>query len=318
LAQSPSKEVEIMKKFLMALVVLAIASVPALAGPNQYGVIVVHNTGILWSTDLQLPPVSPVPACADIVNEVPMGSAPSDVSENLVWKVYAAFPVDAHPRLKGCGWGVGHPSVGGGQIVIGTNDAPSPAVFYLTTAGWPADNTFIGMSFTDSVRTGIVDELYYFAGYAYAGLAGEPQTFCIIPHSGETNRFFLDDAVPQNADAIAGYGCLGFGTAGYTPCPVTPVPGACCFADGSCSMLLAAECQTAGGSFVGGACTPTLCAPPPSGACCLNQVCDIVTPAQCAAVGGQYFGDGSTCTPGLCPPVAVKTTSWGQIKSDYR
>ena len=32
-----------MKKFLMALVVLAIASAPALAGPNANGIIVVHK-----------------------------------------------------------------------------------------------------------------------------------------------------------------------------------------------------------------------------------------------------------------------------------
>jgi hypothetical protein len=97
-----------MKSLRLVLVLRTVAGVPALAGPYADGVIVVHNTGILWSTDLQLPPVSPVLACADIVNEVPMGSAPSDVSDNLVWKVYAAFPGGNHPRLKGCGWGIAH------------------------------------------------------------------------------------------------------------------------------------------------------------------------------------------------------------------
>lgn len=314
-----------MKKFLMALVVLAIASAPALAGPNENGVIVAHNTGILWSSDLPLPPQSPVPAfgdCPDLgtfVNEVPMGSNPYDASENLVWKVYAAFPIENSPRLKGCGWGIGLTSAGGGQVLIYENDAPTPAVFYITTAGWPGDNTFIGMSFTDSVRTDPVNELFWFRGYAYAGAAGEPQEFCVIPHSGETNRYFLDDAVPQNADPIVGYGCMGFGQAGYTPCPTNVVTGACCFTDGTCTMVSVGDCQAAGGSFVGGDCTPTLCPIIVYGACCYpNGLCDVVTPAACAGAGGTYYGDGSVCTPDLCPPVATESKSWGQIKADYR
>ncbi len=314
-----------MKKFLMALVVLAIASAPALAGPNENGVIVVHNTGIVWTSDLTLPPVSDPPAfgidCVDLGtfdNEIEMAAEPFASSAALVWKVYAAFPVANSPRLKGCGWGVGHPSVGGGAVIIQGNDAPTPAVFFLTTAGWPGDNTFIGMSFTDSVRVDPVNELFWFGGYAYAGEAGEPQMFCIIPHEGESNRFFLDDAVPQNADPIAGYGCLGFGQAGSTPCPSGVVVGACCFTDGTCTMLEAAACVAAGGSFVGGECTPGLCPVIVYGACCLNGVCDVVTPAQCAAIGGQYMGDNIPCTPGLCPPVPVESKSWGQIKADYR
>jgi len=307
-----------MKKFLMALVVLAIASAPALAGPNENGVLVVHNTSIVWTSDLTLPPASPAPACADIVNEIAMGSAPSDVSESLVWKVYAAFPLINSPRLKGCGWGVSHTANGGGAVIIQGNDAPTPAVFYLTTAGWPGSNTFIGMSFTDSVRTDTVNELFWFGGYAYAGTAGEPQQFCVIPHEGESNRFFLDDAVPQNADPITGYGCLGFGMPGYTPCPTGIVIGACCFLDGTCTMVSAAECQTAGGSFIGGECTPTLCPIIVYGACCKDGVCDFVTPAQCAAISGTYMGDNVPCSAVICPPVPVERTSWGQIKADYR
>jgi len=83
-------------------------------------------------------------------------------------------------------------------------------------------------------------------------------------------------------------------------------------------MLTIPECQTAEGSFVGGLCTPTLCPIVVYGACCSLGVCDIMTPAGCTAIGGTYYGDGSVCTPGLCPPVPVKTTSWGQIKSTYR
>ncbi len=289
--------------FLAILVVLGTASLPALAGPNESGVIVVHNTGIEWSTDLPLPPVSPAPACADIVNEIPMGAAPGDISAALVWKVYAAFPPSSSPRLKGCGWGIGLTSDGAGRIVIQGNDAPAPEVFYITTAGWPGDSTYIGMSFTDSARVDTVNELFWFGGYAYAGAAGEPQTFCVIPHSGEANRFFVDDAVPQNVDPIAGYGCLGFGQPGDTPCPPGLVTGACCLPNGDCTMVAEPGCETAGGSFFGGDCAPGLCPPPAiQSACCVDYVCSLETPETCAAHGGTYYGDGTVCTPSPCPP----------------
>ena len=296
-------EVEILRKLLAILVVLGAMSLPALAGPNQNGVIVVHNTGIGWSADLPLPPVSPVPACADIVNEIPMGAAPGDSSAALVWKVYAAFPPGSSPRLMSCAWGIGLTSDGGGRIVIQGSGAPTSAVFAITTAGWPGDSTFIGMAFTDNARFDPVDELFWFGGYAYAGAAGEPQTFCVIPHSVEANRFFMDDAVPSNADPIAGYGCLGFGQPGDTPCPTPAAPGACCFPNGDCTMSTAADCQTAGGSFVGGDCIPNPCPPAASyGACCVNYVCSLVTSATCAAIGGAYYGDNTVCTPSTCPP----------------
>ena len=270
-----------MKRLLVCLAVLTIAPAPAWAGPNETGAIVVHNTGVAWTTDLSLPPASPVPRCVEINSEIPMGSAPYDQSMPLVWKVYASFPVSSSPRLKGCGWGVSMTNDGAGQIVILGNDAPSPAVLYITSAGWPGNNTFIRMSFTDGVRTDAVNELFWFGGYAYAGTAGEPQSFAIIPHSTPSNRFFFDDAVPANADPIAGYGTLGFGQPGVLPCVdcILPCASACCHPDGTCAML---------------------------------------TPDGCQAAGGTYLGGDTICTPTLCSSTPVEHRSWGRIKNSYR
>jgi len=226
-----------MKKFLMALVILAITGAPALAGPNASGILVVHNTGLLASGDPPVP--TPVPACADIVNTIPMGADPGVESQNLVWKVYAAFPLDADPRLKGVAFGVHSSEDGAGGIIISGNwEGAIGPMFFQTSTGWPGNGllgtgTFVGLSFTDSVRTTPVTELWVFQGHAYAGEAGEPQMFCLIPDENTENRVFLDDAVPQNPDPVAGYGCLGFGQAGYTPpCPTGVVTGACCFTTG--------------------------------------------------------------------------------------
>lgn len=59
--------------------------------------------------------------------------------------------------------------------------------------------------------------------------------------------------------------------------------------------------------------------PGATGACCVNYVCSIMTAAECERAGGTYYGDGSTCDPTPCPPpIPVEEKTWGTIKSNYR
>jgi hypothetical protein len=319
LAESPSKEVEIMKKFLMALAVLAIASAPALAGFNENGVIVVANTHVPYYDGMPLPPASDSLACADMDNQVPMYMDSVSVSEFMVWKVYAAFPLASTPRLKACGWGIAYPPVSDGFVYVSAQDAPSTEVFAITSAGWPASGTEVGMSFSAGAELNTVTELWWFGGYSYTGSVPAAQLFSIVPNSVAGNCVFVDDSVPFIEDLIAGYGSLGFGQAGVTPCPTDePVTGACCLPTSECVMLSVEECAAVSGTFFGGDCSPSVCPPPPVfGACCVNFACNIVTPDQCSNVGGQFFGEGSLCEPTPCP-VPVETRSWGQIKNSYR
>jgi len=79
--------------------------------------------------------------------------------------------------------------------------------------------------------------------------------------------------------------------------------GACCLTDGSCSVLTAAQCANAGGSYSGDGtvCSPNPC-PQPTGACCLNNAsCVTVTQTQCASQGGSYLGNGTLCANANCP-----------------
>ncbi len=56
-----------------------------------------------------------------------------------------------------------------------------------------------------------------------------------------------------------------------------------------------------------------------TGACCFpSGVCLVGTQADCETAGGSYMGDGTSCDPNPCGPVPVRNTSWGQIKSAYR
>lgn len=314
-----------MKKFLMALMVLAIVSAPALAGPNENGVLVVHNTGLVYTNDLPMPPQSELPLPADpcpgsgtFVNTVPMGTGPQEASAVAIWKIYAAFPIHNNPRLKATVFGVHRTSTGGGAIVTQTHGTPSDAFATIPVGTWPDNGSELAVAITDSVRLARVTELYWFVGYAYAGLAGEPQTFAIVPSAVPSNQVFVDDSTPGITDPIAGYGSLGFGVAGDTPCPGV-VLGACCFADGTCQLLTAADCVAAGGAFNGGACDPNPCHAIVYGACCDPAgLCNVVTPEICANVGGTYQGDGTDCATVTCAPVPVERTSWGQIKADYR
>ncbi len=83
-----------------------------------------------------------------------------------------------------------------------------------------------------------------------------------------------------------------------------PTGGACCFADGHCTVLNQYTCQHEGGTWQGSGtvCTPNPCPQPPVGACCSNGFCTITTQANCP---GQWMGANTTCNPNPCPPVGA-------------
>lgn len=79
--------------------------------------------------------------------------------------------------------------------------------------------------------------------------------------------------------------------------------GACCFTNGTCQLLTAADCANQGGVYQGDGvgCVPNPC-PPPTGACCFaNGSCQVLTATDCSTNGGTYQGDATTCTPNPCP-----------------
>jgi hypothetical protein len=82
--------------------------------------------------------------------------------------------------------------------------------------------------------------------------------------------------------------------------------GACCVGE-VCSILTAAECDAAGGTYQGNgtSCVPNPCLPPPPpvGACCVGTACSVTTEAVCIAGGGVYQGNFTDCSPNPCEPV---------------
>jgi hypothetical protein len=305
-----------MKQLLWYLVVLCGAASVAMAGPNAGGVLVVHDIGCGgtctdtpgWQ-DLYPPPAD----CAGVDNQCDLGGS-------SVWRVYAVFPQASSPRLASAAWGVALdlPPVGSGVSIQAWGLANPGDLEVNDGILWP-DGGGLGEAFTAGTRTETITELYWFAGYGYAGTGAGP-TFCTTAWSGHP-AVFVDDASIPNEDPIAGFGCLGFGHAGYTPCPAEPANGSCCAHDGSCTVTTAVACS---GVWVeGGVCVPNVCAEP-NGACChagwINGQqgwCTITLLADCGPPH-VWHAEWTTCAPNPCPVIPNENRTWGRIKNSYR
>ena len=319
-----------MKQLLCVLVALGLTASVASAGPNAGGVLWVHDTGVAFSSDPMTFP--PAPAnCAGVDNQMPLwdGVNPAE-PENRIWTVYAAFPAGSSPRLYSVGWGTQFPEIAtsaASYVVVTAGDRPNgetaSTIFFIGVGGFPtASGGTIGQTFPQGARTDLVTALFSFWGYAASDGSASP-TWSTVPKVGDAN--FGDDASPgANTDPIMGYGSLGFGAPGTTPCPV-PDPNAlaaCCDVAGTlCVVTTQADCAAPNvwhrDLYT---CDPNPC-PVPTGACCLPDgrcfatpcppppvpdiLCPNTTAAACAEVGGTYMGDGVTCDPSPCAPTGA-------------
>jgi hypothetical protein len=62
------------------------------------------------------------------------------------------------------------------------------------------------------------------------------------------------------------------------------------------------------------------CPGPPIGACCFgDQQCTELTEDECWAMPEDYLWiEGEVCDPNPCPPVATESSTWGEIKANFR
>jgi hypothetical protein len=303
-AWQKSKEVETMKKFLMALAAVAFAGT-AMAGVNAGGTVFLHDPGVLYTPDITdyCGQGAPLTDCNAADLQI-------DGTEQWVWKMYAAFPASAQPRLKGMTFGIYYDSA-----IVLVAGAPCPAgTFELPDSNWPDSGTGNSLVWDVTLTERLV-AVYWFAGYNYDGV---PAMFSLGVNPGQGVGQFGDDSVPPILDDIADYGALGFMQPGDPACPPEQPEGACCFGT-ECVITTQANCEANGGEWVGGPCEDDTCQePPPEGACCRGIVCTIETQANCEAGGGEYQGDGSPCQPNPCEePNPVEESSWGRIKSNW-
>jgi DNA-binding beta-propeller fold protein YncE len=200
---------------LTVVLLVSLSATPcALAGPNAGGVLVVHNTGLLWSANEPppLPPNTVPPASCSEVNNT---ATPGD---HIVWKIYAVFPPSSTPRLASIAFGVAINKPADSGIDIQGWGLANAGDWEVTDVLWP-NGGGLGEAFTAGLRTSTINDLYWFGGYGYLGSGGETPTFCTGHWNGSNADIFVSDGVPALEDDIAGFGCLGFGVAGYTPWP---------------------------------------------------------------------------------------------------
>ena len=281
----------LVKRFILAAVILVLTAPIALAGPNAGGVLVLHDPGLTYTTDAtyiglsgvacgQDGPVSPaVQVCppydpigganpCDPEAANPTSAMGHDVMH--VWYVMAAFPNWSCPRLKSLGFRIKYDPT---KVYVdpSKNGAADASAFFVTVSSdedgspFPSDRSGVGLSFT-GVRTSRLQELWWFAGYSYSGATAP--TFAVEVMSGAGNNLFGDDSFPTDTDLIAGFGTLGFdGTVGVNPIPGSSPIGACCAPSGSCTMITEVDCDLPSiwhGDLT--FCAPNPC-PPPAGTC---------------------------------------------------
>jgi len=333
---------------IAASLLLTLVPAAAQAGPNADGTIVVHDADLQFCFDDQVCGMGVVPGSCDEV-DVRLDSSGSIPQ---VWKVYASFPAQSAPRLKGMTFGVHY---GIDEFVLISwgpciGDPNNGAAEY-PEANWPGPDTGTTIVFQYTQTTPMV-ECYWFGGYAYYG---GPAQFALAPHPNPAlGGNFGDDSIPSLLDPIAGYGALGFNTEGVFACPCDDCgEGACCLG-AECVITEEAACQ---GEYQGDdvPCDPNPC-DVPMGACCLGFDCLVMAPEDCMEQGGAYIGDYTDCDPLPCEPYGaccdegycyetdeptcllgggvfmgnhvrcedvdcmtpVQRSTWGRIKSSYR
>ena len=276
----------------------------AWAGPNENGVLVVHDAGLVYSSGVAAYP-SVAPTCSEVDSQLDVGLPTGGTG--WIWKVYAVFPANSHPRLKALAWGCAYDS-----SVVMIAAGPSVPDFEISGGGWPrASGGSIGQSF-DSVQTSSVVECYWFGGYAYAPAAWSATS------DPTQSSMFVDDAFPSHTDPIAAFASIGFGSAGTFSCPPPEALGGCCLQDGACVSLTEKDCSISGGEFHTEGCDPYPCPPGAGpGACCIDTECVLVPQGSCMMHGGVFVGYGIPCQPSPCPATPTKVTTWGRLKRDF-
>jgi hypothetical protein len=295
-----------MKKALLAVAALTCMGSAALAGPNAGGTLIAAlSVGTVYTTDnTGYCGSSTTGDCNGAVTH-------ADGDAIAVINIIAAFPGPS--RLAGLTFGVVYPEADGtsGLTLVewaGCGD------FELANSDWPASGSGTAVTWS-TAQTAQLVETYWFAAVDYYGTGA---TLALAPHPSHGGNF-ADDSVPSQIDPIAAFGVFGFNTAGDGPCPGA-APGACCFENGDCLVLLEQECAAAGGSFQGEGvtCEDADCPQPVTGACCIGTDCVILTVDECEARDGEYKGDNVPCEADTCAPVPVIESSWGNIKNNYR
>jgi len=175
-------------------------AMPALAGVNQGGVLVVHYDPAVTMTnhcDTSLLPR----AESDLRCNAPIESGP------ILWQVLAAFPDSVPGRLQGVAFGLGDYDTT--AVVMAAFSGCAPDVFELNLDRWPAPGSGTTVAFkVRDPQGGQLIPIYWFLTYAYAD--------ALVPLGPNPSMggTWGDTQIPAVIDKIWEYGAMGFGSIG--------------------------------------------------------------------------------------------------------
>lgn len=286
-----------MRKFLLVLAVMALICSPALAGKNQSGALVVHTDDTHTYTTVSMCAQFDIWYPGIVCSDLNTTTNKDEATKALIW-VLAAFPPSAVPGVQVIYFGLNHNLPPGMGYIEDKGFCGPAGSFELPDAGWADYPATAGNSvaFGSPVVGDILFPFYYFTCYGFSGAYFGTG---INPVGGYAS--FEDDSNPPQTDYITRFGTVRWYVAGENNCPPSgPMPGACCFTDGSCQMADdAAACEALGGLFEGAGttCTPNPC--PQPGACCFDDGrCEYLLEDLCT--GSLWIG-GVDCDPNPCP-----------------
>ncbi|MGH2570073.1 MAG: hypothetical protein ACRDGR_02525, partial [bacterium] len=182
---------------------------------------------------------------------------------------------------------------------------------FLPVSGWNQYSWSVGVSdrFAISITHGPApgSPLSYASDHPLAGPTGPPACGACYPTSRVEHSFFWGTAGSPlcpgstlNDGSLCGAEWLAIALVAGGP----PQPGACCFEDGSCDVLLAADCFSLGGQFQGAGTDCSVQCPILTGACCFEDgSCEITLADECASLGGIFLGKDTDCSD-ACPSFA--------------
>ncbi len=290
-----------MKKLLLALGILALICSPAMGARNANGAMVVHTDDSIVYTSSDDYCLTALPTVCEELGTTT--NKPVEEAEAVIWFL-AAFRPEADPGVTTVQFGIEHnlPSADyfSGYAACG----PDP--LELPDGGWPfagGNPEVPGQSGNLVAYSGPVYE-HVFPFYWFAAIGSLSNTYVgsrTYPATDEAK--FVDDGNPPIEDLCFNFGRVEWGAPGYNECPQPSVAeGACCFDDGSCTVMLAGDCANAGGVYQGDdtVCDPNPC-PRPEACCFIDGSCAMLLPDDCTGQGGTPWGLGTVCDPNPCP-----------------
>lgn len=287
------KEPSAVRHCILIALSMTMFVLPAFAGRNQNGAMVVHTIdSVVYTATANYCTTPTLPStCEDLDPNAGQGVT----SPQVLW-LMAAFRPETSPAVTTIQFGIDHNiPAGAGYFVRWSACGPSP--LELPDAGWP-ETGFGNLVAYGSPVYDHVFRFYWFAVY----IDGPENYFGTRTYPGTNEAKFVDDGNPPVEDLCTNFGAVRWDGAGWNECPMGgPQRGACCYCDGTCLIQLQLEC---GGTYMGDGttCTPNPCAQS-MGACCFpDGHCELKNCTSCPAAGGTYQGNSTTCIPNPCPP----------------